>query len=221
MAEKYGTIPKRFTKEWFDYVWTYYKWHIMAPIIVFAFVGYTAYECTHRTPYDTDVIYAGYKIFTEGQTDEISKNLAFYANDINEDGQTLVSFRQINFSGDAGMEETDYNMQMKLDLQLQTDAAYAYIFDEKETKLMLEREEEDLIYLPVTEWASIMPSDDMLYSKNGVAYAVSLKDNEKVKALGINSDDLYMIIKQNHSKDEEEILKFENAKKIADALISQ
>lgn len=221
MAEKYGTIPKKFTKEWFDYVWTYYKWHIIGTLLVILCTSYTLYECTHKTQYDTDVIYAGYKMFTDARAKEISSNLSAYADDINGDGQVLVSFRQINFSGDAGMEEMDYNMQMKLDLQLQTNAAYAYIFDDRETELMLSREEEDLIYLPVSEWAENMPSDDMLYTKNGVAYGVSLKDNEKIKALGINSDNLYMIVKQNYSDKEEEILKFENAKKLAAALIEK
>ena len=221
MAEKYGTIPKRFTKEWFDYVWTYYKWHIIAPVMVFIFVGYTVYQCANRIPYDANLIYAGYKVFTDNQTKEISSGLSQYANDINGDGDTLVSFRQINFSDSAGMEEMNYNMQMKLDLQLQTSEAYVYIFDERQTELMLGREKEDLIYLPVEKWADKMPSDDMLYTVNGVAYGVSLRDNEKIKALGINSSDLYMIVKQNYSDEEEEILRFENAKKIAAALISE
>ena len=39
MAEKYGVVPKRFTREWWDYFWMYYKWHTIA--IAFVIIAVT------------------------------------------------------------------------------------------------------------------------------------------------------------------------------------
>ena len=34
MAEKYGTVPKKFTSAWWEYFWDYYKWHTIATVFV-------------------------------------------------------------------------------------------------------------------------------------------------------------------------------------------
>ncbi len=218
MAEKYGVIPKKFTGEWFDYVWTYYKWHMIIPITVIIFTAVTIYQCTHRPKYDADVIYAGQTVFSDSQMKEIPLGMAQYCDNIDGDGETRVSFQQINFSRRAGSEEMDYNLQMKLDLQFQRNNAYLFIFDKTEADLMIGREEEDLIYSPVEEWAASMPSEDKLYMKNGKAYAVSLADNEVIKRLGIKTDDLYLVLRVNNGGEESEA-RYTNAKKLANGLL--
>ncbi len=219
MAEKYGEVPKKFTSAWFDYVWTYYKWHIVIPLAVLLFVLVTVYQCTHRIPYDTEVIYAGHTVFTDNQMKEIPKGMAAYCDDVNNDGQTLVSFDQINFRDKPGSEELDYNLQMKLDLQFQRNKSFLFIFDKEETDLMLAREKEDLIYYPVSDWALNLPDDGKLYKKNGIAYGVSLADNEVIKSLGIRSEDLYLFVRINYSTEEDADIKYANAIKLANALM--
>ena len=221
MAEKYGTIPPKFTLAWFEYVWTYYKWHIIAPIAVILFVGVTMYQCTHRPQYDTEVIYAGHVVFSDTQIEEIPQGLARYVDDVNGDGEQTVFFQQINFSDQAGTEEMDYNMQMKLDLQFQRGETFLFMYDKSETDIMIARESAELIYLPVTEWADTMPDADKLYTKDGVPYAVSLANNEKIKDIGINTDDLYLTLRINYSDGDKLAAKYENAKKLANALISE
>ncbi|MCD8390743.1 MAG: hypothetical protein LUD03_02750 [Firmicutes bacterium] len=220
MAEKYGTIPKRFTKEWFDYVWTYYKWHIMGPIFVIIFVIVTAYQCTHKAQYDINITYAGGKIFSDAQVEMIESEAANYADDVNGDGKVLVNFQQINFSNTAGSEETDYNLQMKLDLQLQTKSSYLYIWDKDETDLMLARDAIDRVYVPVEDWAQSDVSDRLYSVDGGTAYAVYIGESESVKALGINTDDLYLVLMQNNTgeaSDEE----YANYIKFANYLIGE
>lgn len=220
MAEKYGTIPKRFTADWFDYVWTYYKWHIMGPIFVIIFVLVTVYQCTHRTQYDLNIVYAGGMSFSDAQVEMIESEAASYADDVNGDGEVLVNFQQINFQNVAGSEEMDYNLQMKLDLQLQTKSTYLYIWDKDETDLMLARDEIDLVYVPVEDWAECDVSDRLYSVDGGTAYAVYIGENERVKSLGINTDDLYLIIAQNNTgaATEEE---YANYIKFANSLISE
>ncbi|MBQ7574753.1 MAG: hypothetical protein IJT23_10930 [Clostridia bacterium] len=219
MAEKYGVVPKKFTLAWFDYVWTYYKWHILIPLVILLFTLVTVYQCTHRTPYDIEVIYAGHTVFTDNQMKEIPLGMAKYCDDINGDDKTLVSFDQINFRDVPGSEELDYNLQMKLDLQFQRNKSFLFIFDKDEMDLMLAREHEDMIYYPVSEWAKDMPSDDKLYTKNGIAYGVSLADNEVIKSLGIKSQDLYLVVRINYSDEPDADKKYANAIKLANALV--
>ena len=221
MAEKYGTIPPKFTLAWFEYVWTYYKWHIIIPIAVILFAGITMYQCTHRPKYDAEIIYAGHVVFTDSQVKEIPVGFAQYVDDVNGDGKQMVFFQQINFSDQAGMEEMDYNMQMKLDLQFQRGETFLFLYDKSETDIMIARESAELIYLPVTEWADKMPAEDMLYSKDGVPYAVSLANNKKIKDIGIKTDDLYLTLRINYSEGDDIARKYENAKKLANALISE
>ena len=221
MAEKYGTIPPKFTGAWFEYVWTYYKWHIIGPLAVIICVVTTVYQCTHRPQYDAEVIYAGHVMFTDAQLEEIPLGLAQYVDDVNGDGEQTAFFQQITFSDQPGMEEMDYNMQMKLDLQFQRGETFLFMYDKLEADVMISRESAEDIYLPVTEWADTMPSEDKLYTKDGVPYAVSLANNEKLKNIGINTDDVYLALRINYSDKEDIAAKYENAKKLANALISE
>ena len=222
MAEKYGTIPPKFTKAWFGYVWTYYKWHIIGPLAVIAFIAVTIYQCTHRPQFDVEMIYAGHVVFSQAQVEEIPLGLAKYVDDVNGDGENNVFFQQINFSDDPGMEEMDYNMQMKLDLQFQRGETFLFMYDKAEADMMISRESADMIYVPVNEWADTMPSEDKLYMKDGVPYAVSLANNQKVKDAGINTDDIYLALRIDYRDEKGEFTaKFENAKKLANALISE
>ena len=221
MAEKYGTIPPKFTGAWFEYVWTYYKWHIIGPLAVIVFIAFTLYQCTHRPQYDAEVIYAGHVVFSEAQLNEIPQGFAQYVDDVNGDEKTSVFFQQINFSDQPGMEEMDYNMQMKLDLQFQRGEAFLLLYDESETDIMIARASAELIYLPVTEWADTMPDEDKLYTKDGVPYAVSLANNAKLKSIGINTDDIYLALRINYQDGDDMAAKYENAKKLANALISE
>lgn len=216
MAEKYGTIPPRFTAAWFEYVWTYYKWHILIPVFVIAFAAFTLYQCTHRVQYDAEIVYAGHRVFTDTQMQQIPEEFAKYSRDVNADGETRVFFQQINFTDMPGSEEMDYNMQMKLDLQFQRGETYIFIFDKQETDIMIGRESAELIYAPVSEWADTMPDADKLYTKDGVAYAVSLANNEKIKEIGINTDDIYLTVRCRADNE-----KYENAVQLANALISE
>ncbi len=222
MAEKYGTIPPKFTGAWFGYVWTYYKWHIIGPLAVIAFIAVTLYQCTHRPQYDSEIIYAGHVVFSQNQLEEIPLGMERYVDDVTGDGEQKVFFQQVNFSDEPGMEEMDYNMQMKLDLQFQRGETFLFMYDKSEADMMISRESASEIYVPVNEWAETMPSEDKLYTKDGVPYAVSLANNPKIKDIGINTDDLYLALRINYRDDKGKFAdKFENAKKLANALISE
>ena len=50
--EVYGEKPKRFTAKWFEYVWEYYKMHIIITLLVIVAVVYTWIAIASATKYD-------------------------------------------------------------------------------------------------------------------------------------------------------------------------
>ena len=58
MSEKYGNLPDKFTKAWWEYYWEYYKWYVIVPIIVIIAVILTIYAKVTETKYDITLTYA-------------------------------------------------------------------------------------------------------------------------------------------------------------------
>ncbi len=81
MAEKYGEIPPRFTKQWWDYVWYYYKWHIIITVIAVIIAAVTMVQCATRTKYDMNVIYAGHKSYSEEEITRLQEVVSEYITD--------------------------------------------------------------------------------------------------------------------------------------------
>ena len=69
MAEKYGTIPPKFTREWWKYFWDYYKVHTIVTVILVAAVALTVYSKATAPKYDLTLCYAGASVLNE-QTEE-------------------------------------------------------------------------------------------------------------------------------------------------------
>ena len=63
--ERYGTIPKRFTKEWWDYFWYYYKWRVIFILVAVIFLAITCTQCAMRIDYDMKISYVGSNYYYE------------------------------------------------------------------------------------------------------------------------------------------------------------
>ena len=61
MAEKYGTIPEKFTKAWWAYYWEYYRWYVIVPLVIIIAIGATIYSKVTEEKFDTTLIYAANK----------------------------------------------------------------------------------------------------------------------------------------------------------------
>ena len=60
--EKYGTIPPRFTKGWWEHYWTYYKFHFLGALFaIFAIVS-VVHSCATQVHYDLQIQYAAYSL---------------------------------------------------------------------------------------------------------------------------------------------------------------
>lgn len=219
MAEKYGTVPPKWTKEWREYFWDYYKWHTIITIGVILCVAVTAVQCATKERYDLTITNSGHIIYSEEDIEHMEEVLSPLADDVDGNGEKSVFVQQINFMGTPGGEEYDYASQTKLDVELTNECSFLFIFDGSELDNALNRNGASEIYMPVSEWAEEMPSEDKLVSKDGAAYAVKLDDSAFMEENGLYRDDMYVIVRQNYRDNDKNNLAHKSSVRIANTLI--
>ena len=69
--EKYGEVPRRFTKAWWEHFWYYYKWHTFGVIFVAVMIAISCTECAMRDKYDVTITYAGEMVFMPQTVEKI------------------------------------------------------------------------------------------------------------------------------------------------------
>ena len=217
MAEKYGTIPKRFTKEWWEYFWDYYKIHTIASIIVILLIVMTIYQVRTSPKYDFNITYTGSQMFFDDEVDQIKINLEQYIDDIDGNGEKSIFFQQIVFEDDNN-QEPQYQAAMlsKLQLEFVTNDTMLFIFDETK-KDNLFNEGLDGAFMNVNDWCDEKVSDELLFCNNNVPYAVRLDNSKFLSGLSVPSESLYIAVRANTKDSNNET--YELSKKIANLLI--
>lgn len=211
MAEKYGTVPDKWTKEWWDYFWYYYKWRVILIAFAVLCVVFTVAQCAMREKYDLTVTYAGHMMYSEEEINRLTAGISEYIDDVDGNGEKSVFFQQLNFMDTMGSEEYDYASQSKLDLEFHNEQSFLFLYDEKELQNMLGRDYAEELYVPVSEWAQ--------GGADGLEYAVSLKDSAFLAENNIYSDDLYLVVRRNYKDDKKNVLAWESSVRIANNLI--
>ncbi len=217
MAEKYGEVPKRFTKKWWDYFWYYYKWHTIITAIAVIVAAVTIVQCATREKYDMTVVYAGHMSYSDTEKEKLQDILAQYVTDIDGNGKQSVFFQTMMFMDGSGSEEYDYAIQTKLDLSFTDDYTYIYLMDDVEAALYIQRESVGDSFENTENYAANTDAE-ILRAADGEGYAVSLKDSAVLRENNIYCDDLYLMIRKNYSDNEKDMQSYADALKIAGIL---
>ena len=221
--EKYGTIPKKFTKAWWEYLWEYYKWHTIAILFVVFMISSLIYSNVTRTRYDMCVSYVGTSPFFEQSKGNLEELIVPVTEEITENDKIDVSFDVYSIDAsvapDAASAEMQSAISMKLMAELEAGSGYLYLV----SKGNLEN-----FYALAGCFAdtSLYAPDGMevFTDENGRACAVSLAGNEKLTAAGMDCSDLYLAVRsmyERDKKDEEKIRLYENSLKIAEFIIGE
>ncbi len=218
MAEKYGTVPPRFTKDWWGYFWDYYKWHVIITVVAVVIAAVTIVQCANRPKYDMTVVYAGHMSYSDKETEKLQEILAQYITDVDGNGKNSVFFQPLMFSDSAGNEEYDYAIQTKLDFTFTDDCTFVYLMDEVEAKLYMQRKKIDETFENTDLYAGDTNAQ-ILRAADGTGYAVNLKDSALLRENEIYCDDLYLLIRVNNENDEKNTQSHEDALKIAKELL--
>jgi len=221
--EKYGTIPKRFTKDWWAYFWDYYKIHTISAGVAVVMIGTTAYQCATKTKYDLTMSYVGSQAITDEMQLKICNEVSAGIDEITGNEQKDLFLYQYSVgSGDTQNAEYEYAMGMKLAAEMQAGEADIYLASGAGIETLKGYAE---CFMDVSDFAEGDFSDEsVLKDENGRAFAVSLKDNPYLANAGIDSSDMYMAVRflfQSNEKKEEYVKMHENSLKAASFILGE
>lgn len=160
MAEKYGEKPEKFTAKFFEYIWNYYKWYIIAFIVAIVLGVFTVFQIRNTPHYDVTLTVAGDYLYGDDDVEKIKNIINNAGDDINEDGEVTTDVYQLIFIGD---DTTDSAYDTRFTLQLQEQDAILYLMDKKRFDRIIEQSFGDEAFTPVEEWYDGVTSDDNIY----------------------------------------------------------
>lgn len=223
--EKYGTIPKRFTKAWWAHYFYYYKFHALAIAFVIFMIGSIIYSNVTRVHYDLQVSYMGLFGINPDHEEALSEYLETAIDDVTENGKKEIGFIYYsvdNVMEDGTLSEEEYAYQMKLMAELQGGESDLYIMTAANADELVGFSEN---FMNIYDFAGEdFPKDRVKFNENGHPYAVSVAGNESLEAMGIDTSDLYMSVRllyQMNEDDPEKVSLHENAVSAAKKLLGE
>lgn len=218
--EKYGTIPKRFTKDWWEYFWTYYKIHTIVFFVVIALIIYTVHAVTSVKDYDLTVyLVSNNEPPATESMKRLEGKLHELSSDVDENNQVLATTKVDVFAKDPQNMHTEYANNMTQTTKFIAEATCAdnqiYIVDRNSADILISYG----CMLPVKDWATDIDSLDIYKD-----YFLSLYQNPVFTSWGFDDKNLYMgiLVPPEDVKNYELKMKmFENAKKVANQLIKE
>ena len=211
MAEKYGTVPPKFTKAWWEYFWLYYKWHTLITLFVVVCVVTTIYQRITAVKYDITLTYAGYSTYSEETINEVSSALSPLCEDVDENGETNLYFSVLSFLPDDS--DPNYNMAMytKLQLSLSADEAYLYIIDEELVDTFIGDSADNATFVPLEKWYKGAYNPDTAFSRFDKVYGIRVSDCKMLKDIFKDSENKYLIMRYYPRNDQKKQIKGYNA----------
>ena len=208
--EVYGTKPKRFTKEWREYFWDYYKWHTIATIVAMIVIISTINDCVHRINYDLQIDYISEHMISDNASDALRELIEEHIVDVGKNGSPEAYVKVIDMSENADPQYTQA-MYTKYSVEMAYTDSFVFILSKKYADTLSEEE----IFEKAESWTDVP-------SYNG--YCINLEGCKALDELGIDTNDLYLgIIKLRETKKESErnnkLLQQENGIRVANYLI--
>ena len=222
--EKYGEIPKRFTKKWWEYFWDYYKIHTIATIAIVVAVASTISQCVNKIDYDLSLVTTGLPLLSQEKDIALCTKMAEFADDVDGEDGTNVFITQIPIGVEGQDPEYEATLMQSFMIELGFGEGYIYLFSDECADSYLNRDDVTDSFMPISEWGigdtDLEGRKIKLYM--GEAYALSMEGNSLLEEAGIDTSDCYMMMRYpryNEKDDEQALKKFENAKKAAHAIL--
>lgn len=211
MAEKYGEIPKRFTKEWWKYFWGYYKFHTIVVAFIVIALSVTLIGKLTAPKYDLTLNYAGYTEFMDSYIESAQKRLSYHCPDTNKNGESLLGLNVYSFPIDDSIDP-EYTMAMltKFSLSLGEDEIFLYVMEKDFLDNYMLSEVNHSSFSKVSDWCNMPVAPDKTLEYGGNALAVSLDGNDMLRKAGIPTDETYLLIRyapRESQKDQEDTYK--------------
>ncbi len=207
MAEVFER-PKKFTPEWFDYVWHYYKVPIISVAIAIFLLIITVVEIKNTIHYDVSVNYVATDMFADESVERFTEQASAAIEDSNNDGEKHASFTQVNFTLDA-MQSAEHltALENKLMALLASGEEMLFIFDKIMLDDVLNMHAAEGIFVPITEWCDAEISDEQLYYHENEPCAIALSGSTFMEKLGLDASGMYLAVRMNYKPDDTDLEK--------------
>lgn len=217
--EKYGEIPKRFTKKWWGYFWDYYKVHTIVAVVAVVALVSTVARCSRQVDYDLSINTIAMETLSLEGENALCAALSDAVDDIDGKDGVNVYIDQIPLGTSENELEYESTLMQKFFIELSFGEAYIYLFSKDYANSYLNRDDCADSFMSVNDWGidGIDTSDKnkfMLYM--GKSFAMSMEGNELLESVGIDTADCYLMLRYpryNEKDDEQALKRFENAVK--------
>ena len=116
------------TKDWKNYYWYYYKWHILGGLFLALVITICTAQCAMKVEPDSYVVFYS-DIYVMAQVlDEITDELGLYGKDVNDDDK--VHIQPINCTYSPTQPQTKGASNQRAMMQLHSTDAPIWIMDE-------------------------------------------------------------------------------------------
>lgn len=205
MAEKYGTVPKKFTKEWWSWYWMYHKGITLGAIFVIILLIITISDYVTKERYDVTLTFAGETHCQDDTIENIEKILSPLCEDIDENGEKSLYFSQHLVDFDSNDAEYLQAAFLKLDMAIGEEATYLFIMDEAVASRYIGEEKKDCSFAPLEDWVQGDISDLQIYDAHSTAYGIDISTLDIFKEAGMNiseTNKLYLFMRYYPRKDQ-------------------
>lgn len=219
MAEFYGTIPKKFTKKWWEYLWTYYKWYAIGAVLLTVILTVFLVGYFNSTKYDVTLTYAGPNYFTSQASYDVMDKYSPLCPDVNKDGESHLSF--VDMALNMKDPDVEYKNAVITSLQfsLLEDENYVYILHKDIVPRFISRNADACLYAPVADWLSVDLGDAQMYNAHEINYGVRLSGSNILKDQGIDLSNHYLIIRKA-PKSKKELMRYKASIEFANKLLA-
>lgn len=197
MAEKYGTVPPRFTRAWWEYFWEYYKWHVIITAVAVLITVVTIVQCATRKEHDFVIVYSGYMHLDDKSKSVLDEAAQMYAVDADGSGEVMTHIVPIEFTNLDGNEDYDFTLQQKFDISLMDDCTFLYIMDDEMAHRYMERKDTLVAFENTDDIINSADAEILRHTPDNAGFAISLKDSTYLKDNGIKCEKLYLLIRRN------------------------
>ena len=194
MAEK-KTKLKKFTKEWYQYIWDYYKAHILVSIAVVLLAAFLIADMADNIKYDMNVNYIATDVIPQETSEKLSLMCAENSEDLNKNGKVDIAINQLNFTEDNMASGEMYKgMLDKLMILFNSTDELVFVVDKEMLPRFVEIKYTQDIFYKASEWFG-----ETELSEDG--YSVSLKESTALNELGLNTENLYVLVAKTDDED--------------------
>ena len=116
------------TKDWKNYYWFYYKWHMLAALFLAVTIFICTAQCAMRVEPDYYVLFYSDGYIMDTILDEITTELCEFSEDTNGDGKVKVQAINCSYSSKDSMSKT--TAHQKAVLQMQETGACIWVLDD-------------------------------------------------------------------------------------------